>query len=422
MPMVGKSDYRSIRQEFKLVGKDCPLLQKQVYGKPLVYLDNAAMTQMPRQVVEAMVDFYFNFNSNVHRGIHYLSEEATNAYERARAEVASFLSAPRAECIIFTRNTTEGLNLVAYSWARKKLKKGDEILLSIMEHHSNLVPWQQIAKEVGAELVYVHLTSEGLLDMAEFERKLTERVKLVAITHMSNVLGTIVPLSEVVRMAHSVGAIVVADGAQAAAHIPVNLTELDVDFYAVSGYKMLGPTGIGALYGRAELLDEMEPFNFGGSMISHVGKHESRWAEIPQKFEAGTPNIGGAIGFSVALNYLKKFGMEKLKRREQELIKYAFEKLSEVAGLRILGPPPEHRGGIISFVMEGIHAHDLVTVLDQEGIAVRAGHHCAEPLHDYLGISASTRASFYLYNMEYDVDALVKALNIARKVFGYVSA
>lgn len=405
------------------MAEDCPLLQKQVYGKPLVYLDNAAMTQMPRPVVEAMVNFYYNFNANVHRGIHRLSEEATDAYESARANIARSINAPSPKTVIFTRNSTEGLNLVAYTLGRKILAEGDEILLSIMEHHSNLVPWQQIAKEKGAKLVYIYLTPEGLLDLEQMEKELARgRAKIVAITHMSNVLGTIVPLERVVTLAHDAGAIVVVDGAQGAAHIGVDVSATDVDFYAFSGYKMLGPTGIGVLFGKLELLEEMPPFNFGGSMIKHVELYDSSWADLPQKFEGGTPNIGGAIGLSAALDYINKFTMEKVHERELELTKYAMERLADIPGLKVYGPPPEKRGGIISFTMEGIHAHDIATILDQEGVAVRAGHHCAEPLHNYLGIPASARASFYIYNLEYDVDALISALKAAHKVFGYVPA
>ncbi len=416
------SNYKFIPREFKLVAEDCPLLQRQVYGKPLVYLDNAAMTQMPKQVVEAMVKFYYNFNANVHRGIHYLSEEATDAYENARKNVASFINAPHPSNVIFTKNSTESINLIAYTWARKFLAPRDEVLLSIMEHHSNLVPWQQIAKEVGAKLVYIYLTNDGLVDLEDIEKKLKSgRVKLITITHMSNVIGTIVPLEEVVKLGHDNGAIVVVDGAQGAAHLGVDVKGLDVDFYAFSGYKMLGPTGIGVLYGKAKHLDEMPPFNFGGSMIRSVGLYESTWAEPAQKFEGGTPNIGGAIGLSAAIDYLRAFSMEKLHRREQELLHYCFERLKTVPGLRIYGPPPDKRGGIISFSIEGIHPHDISTILDREGVAVRAGHHCAEPLHDYLGISSSVRVSFYLYNQEYEIDALIDALMVARRVFGYVS-
>jgi len=419
--MSKRNNLRAVRQEFKLVAEDCPLLQKQTYGKPLTYLDNAAMTQMPRQVVEAMVHFYYNFNANVHRGIYRLSEDATDAYEKARLNISRFLGASSPETIVFTRNSTESINLVAYAWGRNNLKDGDEIVLSIMEHHSNLVPWQQIAKQVGAKLRYVYLTPEGLLDLEELEKACKSgRVKLVAITHMSNVLGTVVPVDEVVRIAHNAGALVLVDGAQGAAHLPVNVSELDVDFYCCSGYKMLGPTGIGVLYGRASLLESMPPFNFGGSMIRHVELYETTWAELPQKFEGGTPNIGGAIGLSAAVDYLNKFGIERLHHREQELLKYAFDVLNDVPGIQIYGPPPEKRGGIIAFNLEGIHAHDLVSILDQEGVCLRAGHHCAEPLHDYLGIPASARASFYLYNQEYDIDALVKGLHTARKVFALV--
>ncbi len=420
--MAKGGNYKSIRREFKFVAEDCPVLQKQVYGKPLTYLDNAAMTQMPRQVVEAMVNFYYNFNANVHRGIHRLSEEATDAYENARANIAKFIGA-RPETVIFTRNSTESINLVAYSWGRTNLREGDEVLLSIMEHHSNLVPWQQIAKEKGAKLVYVYLNEDGTLDLRQYKEALESgRVRIVAITHMSNVLGTVVPLEVVIRMAHNAGAIVLADGAQGVAHFGVDVTQLDVDFYVFSGYKMLGPTGIGVLYGKRELLEEMPPFNFGGSMINHVGLYESAWAELPQKFEGGTPNIGGAIGLSAAVDYLLKLTIRRLREREKELLVYAMNRLAEIPGLKIYGPPAEMRGGIVSFVMDGIHPHDLASILDQEGVAIRAGHHCAEPLHTYLRIPATARASFCIYNQEYDVDALVSALLTARKVFGYVTA
>lgn len=416
--MVRQKNKHAVQRDFRLVAHDCPVLQRVVHGKRLVYLDNAAMTQMPRPVMEAMQAFYMHFNANVHRGIHHLSEEATDAYEEARKKVAQFLGAPRPESIVFTRNTTESLNLIAYSWAREHLREGDEILLSVMEHHSNLVPWQQIADEVGAKLVYIRLTPEGILDMEELRRQLSRRVKLVAITHMSNVLGTIVPVAEVIRLAHAVGAIAVVDGAQSAAHLPVDVTAMEADFFACSGYKMLGPTGIGVLYGRMELLEAMRPFNYGGSMIAHVELESSTWAEVPQKFEGGTPNIGGAIGMAAAADYLQQFGMERVQAHDQQLLAYAFARLQQVDGLTIYGPPPQQRGGIIAFSLEGIHPHDVATILDREGVAVRAGHHCAEPLHNYLGISASARASFYIYNREEDIDQLVQALHSVKEVFG----
>jgi len=416
--MNAEKNRHAIERDFRLVADDCPVLQHVVHGKRLVYLDNAAMTQMPRPVMEAMQAFYTHYNANVHRGIHYLSEKATDAYEEARDKVARFLGAPEAESIVFTRNATESLNLVAYSWARENLHAGDEVLLSVMEHHSNLVPWQQMADEVGAKLIYIGLTPEGLLDMEELRQRLTPRVKLVAITEMSNVLGTIVPVAGIIRLAHEVGAIAVIDGAQSAAHLPVSVSELDADFYACSGYKMLGPTGIGALYGRMELLQKMRPFNYGGSMIGHVELARTTWAEVPQKFEGGTPNIGGAIGMAAAADYLTRFGMERVRAHDQKLLAYAFPRLREVPGLTSYGPPPERRGGIIAFTLAGVHPHDIATILDREGVAVRAGHHCAEPLHHYLGISASVRASFYIYNREEDVDQLVQALHKVKEVFG----
>ena len=416
--MIRQNNQHAIERDFRLVVDDCPVLQRFVHGKRLVYLDNAAMTQMPRPVMEAMQAFYTRFNANVHRGIHRLSEEATDAYEDARGKVARFLGAPQPESVIFTRNATESLNLVAYSWARENLQGGDEILLSVMEHHSNLVPWQQMADEAGAKLVYVGLTSQGMLDMDELAQKLTSRVKLVAITHMSNVLGAIVPVAEIVNLAHAVGAIVAVDGAQSAAHLPVNVAAMGADFFACSGYKMLGPTGIGVLYGRMELLEAMRPFNYGGSMIAHVELEKSTWAEVPQKFEGGTPNIGGAIGMAAAADYLARLGMQRVQAHDQKLLAYAFPRLQEIPGLTIYGPPPEQRGGIIAFTLKDIHPHDIATILDKEGVASRAGHHCAEPLHHYLGIPASARASFYIYNREHDIDALVSALLVARKVFG----
>lgn len=396
---------------------DFPILQRQVHGVPLIYLDNTASTQKPVQVLDAMDQYYRRLHANVHRGVHTLSEEATAAYENARLHVARFINAPNPKQVIFTRNTTESLNLVAYSWGRANLKPGDEVLITEMEHHSNIVPWQLICEMTGATLRYVPITPGGELDEDALARELTERTKVFAFAAMSNVLGTINPVVELAARAHAVGAIVVVDGAQSVPTLATDVQAFDVDFLAFSGHKMLGPTGIGVLYGRRKLLEEMPPFMGGGDMIREVKMSGSRWNELPYKFEAGTPAIAETIGLGAAVDYLSSLGMDWVLEHERELTAYAWNRLQEVEGLRILGPEPSRRGGLLAFVLGDIHPHDIAAILDQDGIAVRAGHHCAQPIHDRYGLPATTRASFYVYNTEEEVDRLVLALYKAKALF-----
>jgi cysteine desulfurase / selenocysteine lyase len=395
------------------VRADFPILNQEVRpGVPLIYFDNAASSQKPRQVIDAMSDYYLRYNSNVHRGIHKLSEEATEAYEGARKRIARFINAGSHKEIIYTRNTTESLNLVAYAWGRANLKPGDVVLSTVMEHHSNIVPWQILRDQIGFDLKFVPLTADGRLDMDVFFSMLDKRVKLVTIMHMSNVLGTIQPVREIVDAAHAVGALVLVDGAQSVPHMPVDVQALDADFFAFSGHKMLGPTGIGILYGKRAILQSMPPFMGGGDMILRVELEKSQWNDLPHKFEAGTPAIAEAIGFGAAVDYLSQVGMEKVHAHEKALTIYALDRLSEVTGLRVIGPAdPESRGGLVSMVMEKLHPHDIAEVLNHYGVAVRAGHHCAMPLHQYYNIVATTRASFYLYNTFEEIDTLVEALN-----------
>ncbi len=400
------------------VAEEFPILSRQVRGKRLVYLDNAATTQKPRRVIEALIGYYQRYNANVHRGIHTLAEEATAAYERARDAVARFLGGLPREEVIFTRGTTESINLVARSWARNELKPGDRILLTRMEHHANLVPWLMVAKWTGAEIRYIPLDGEGRLDLSRLDVLLTPRTKLVALTQMSNVLGTINPVEEIARAAKRRGAVVLVDGAQGAPHMPVDLMSLGVDFYAFSGHKMLGPTGIGVLWGRAGLLEKMEPFNAGGEMIGEVTFESATWAELPHKFEGGTPNIAGAIGLEAAIEYLEALGMEAVRRHEVELTRLALDTLLALGFVTIYGPKDvRSRGGAVSFTVDGVHPHDLATILDTRGVAIRAGHHCAQPLHDLLGVNATARASFYLYNTREDVEAFAGALRDAKEMF-----
>ncbi|HEY76534.1 MAG TPA: cysteine desulfurase [Thermoflexia bacterium] len=400
------------------IRRDFPILCRQVHGKPLVFLDSAASSQKPLQVLAAMEETYRQCYANVHRGVYTLSEEATCSYEEARDKVASFINARAREEIIFTRNTTESINLVAYTWGRTHIGPGDRILLTEMEHHSNIVPWQLLAQEKGAELVYLPITDEGFLDLDRLDDLLDERVKLVAFTMMSNVLGTIIPVKEIVEKAHQVGAIALVDGAQAVPHMPVDVQDLGCDFLAFSGHKMCGPTGIGVLYGREELLEEMPPFLGGGDMIRRVELDHSTWNDLPWKFEAGTPAIVEGIGLGAAVDYLTEIGMEAIAAHEQEVVAYAMERLSALPGLKIVGPPAEHRGGVIAFTFRNIHPHDLAHLLDLEGIAVRAGHHCAQPLHRRLGLVATTRASFYLYNTSEEADRLAEALEKVARIVG----
>ena len=397
---------------------DFPILQRQVHGHPLTYLDNTATTQKPVQVLDAMDHYYRRLHANVHRGVHTLSEEATTAYENARLHVARFINANPKE-VIFTRNTTESLNLVAYSWGRANLKPGNEVLITEMEHHSNIVPWQLVCEMTGATLRYVPITSSGELDEDALEQLLTERTKVFAFTAMSNVLGTINPVAELVARAHGVGAIAVVDGAQSVPTLTTDVQALDADFLAFSGHKMLGPTGIGVLYGKRKLLEAMPPFLGGGDMIREVKMSGSRWNELPYKFEAGTPAIAETIGLGAAVDYLGGVGMDWVLEHERKLTTYAWSRLQEVEGLRILGPEPNRRGGLLAFVLGDIHPHDIAAILDQDGIAVRAGHHCAQPIHDHYGLPATTRASFYIYNTEEEVDRLVLALYKAKAIFDF---
>jgi cysteine desulfurase / selenocysteine lyase len=420
------------------VRADFPILTRQVHGKRLVYLDNAATSQKPEAVIRAMDDYYRTYNANIHRGVHTLAEEATEAYEAARRKVGRFINAYSPREVVFTRNTTEAINLVANSWGRANLREGDVIVLSIMEHHSNLVPWQLLAQSTGARLEFIALDAEGrlLLDgpapetLSDWglplDRILEQwgaRVKLVAVSGMSNVLGTINPVAEIAGRAHALGALLLVDGAQSVPHLPVDVQALDADFLAFSGHKMLGPTGIGVLWARKSILQAMPPFQGGGDMIKSVHLRSSEWNDVPHKFEAGTPNVADAIGLGAAVDYLAGLGMADVHAHEQAVAAYALQRLPEVPDLQIYGPPAAQRGGVVTFnlIRDGellIHPHDLATILDREGVAVRAGHHCAQPLMDYFGVPATARASAYVYNTEDEVDRLVEALCKARAVFG----
>jgi cysteine desulfurase/selenocysteine lyase len=407
-----------LRYDIEAIRADFPILQRRVNGHPLVYLDNAATSQKPRQVIDALVQYYEFTNANVHRGLHTLAEEATEAYESARAKVARFIGA-EPESVVFTRNTTEAINLVAYAWGLANLKSGDRIVLSEMEHHSNIVPWQLIARITGAHLHYVPFTPEGELDMDALDEALRYEPKLVAITHVSNVLGTINPVEEITRKAHAVGAKVLVDGAQAVPHKPVDVAQIGCDFYAFSGHKMLAPTGIGALYARRELLEEMPPFLGGGSMIRRVTHEYSTWADIPTKFEAGTPNIADGIAFGAAVDYLQQVGIEAIQQHEQRLTAEALRLLEAEEDIVIYGPrDPRRRCGLVSFNFKHVHPHDVAQILDKRGIAIRAGHHCCQLIMRRLDVTATARASFYLYNTMEEIHAFVGALDDVRKVFG----
>ncbi|MDB4867330.1 MAG: cysteine desulfurase [Cohnella sp.] len=395
-----------------------PILHQEINGHPLVYLDNAATTQKPRAVLEAIRKYYEWDNANVHRGVHTLGSRATDAYEGAREKVARFLNAASMREIIFTRGTTSSLNLVASGYARTMLREGDEIVITPMEHHSNLIPWQQAARVTGATLKYIPLQPDGTIRLADVEDTVTERTKIVAITYVSNVLGTINPIAEIAKIAHRKGAIIVVDGAQSTPHLKVDVQALDVDFYAFSGHKMLAATGIGALYGKAQLLERMEPVEFGGEMIDFVELYESTWKDLPWKFEGGTPIIAGAVSLGAAIDFLEQVGLDQIDAHEKKLTRYAFERLSAIDGLTIYGPR-EERAGLVTFNLGDVHPHDVATVLDTEGIAVRAGHHCCQPLMRWLNVSATARASFYLYNTEQDVDRLADALVKTKEFFGY---
>ena len=401
-----------------LIRKDFPILGREVRpGVPLVYLDSTATTQKPLAVLQAMDEFYRHNNANIHRGVHTLAEEATGMYEQARERVADFIHAYSSSEIVFTRNATESINLVAYTWARANLKPGDVVILTEMEHHSNLVPWQQLAAERGVSLEFIPVTSQGLLDLDIYQSLLKLEPKLVAFSGMSNVLGTINPAAEIIRLAHAAGALTLVDGAQSVPHLPVDVRDLDVDFLAFSAHKMLGPTGIGALYAKARLLEDMPPFLGGGDMIKTVHLRSFSHNDVPHKFEAGTPAIAEAVGFGAAVDYLNRIGMEAVAAHEQEMIVYALERLEEIPGVQVLGPAAEKKGGVAAFTLEGVHPHDVAQIVDRYGVAVRAGHHCAQPLHEKFGISATTRASFYIYSMKEEVDKLVAGIYQVKEIF-----
>ena len=405
------------------IREDFPILSRKVHcDKPLVYLDNAATSQKPRSVIDALSHYYEHYNANIHRGIHALSEQASDEFEDARERVASFIGSGDPNEVIFVRNTTEALNLVAQAWGRANIRPGDEIVLSEMEHHSNLVPWQLLAQEKGANLKFFRIDDNGEIDPGQIEDLIGERVKVVSLTHMSNVLGTINPVELAAKQAHEVGALMVVDGAQSVPHLPVDVAEMGCDFLAFSGHKMLGPMGVGVLWGRAELLEAMGPFLGGGSMIREVFLDRSTWNELPWKFEAGTPDVADVIALTAAVDYLESVGMDAIRRHEMEIASYAIRALTDLDGVRIYGPQdPSRRGGVVAFNYLDIHPHDIGTIVDREGVAIRAGHHCCQPLMRRLGVAATCRASFYLYNTESETDVLVDALKQARELFGSVA-
>ena len=397
---------------------DFPVLDQQVNGERLAYLDNAATAQKPKQVVDTLVHFYEHDNANVHRGVHTLAERATAEYEEARKKVQHFINAADNKEIIFTKGCTDDLNLVASTYGEQNIHEGDEIVISIMEHHSNLIPWQQLAIKKHAVLKYIELTPEGTLDMDDAKKKITDKTKIVAVAHASNVLGVVNPIKELAKLAHEHGAVFVGDGAQSVPHMPVDVQDLDVDFYAFSGHKMMGPTGIGVLYGKADLLRQMPPYQYGGEMISSVHRDRTEFADIPFKFEAGTQSIAGAIALGTAVDYLEKVGMENVVAKEQELVDYVLPKLEALPYVTVYGPQdPKKHTGVIAFNMDNLHPHDVATALDAEGVAVRAGHHCAQPLMEALGVSATSRASFYFYNTKEDADQLIKAIKATKEFF-----
>lgn len=398
-----------------------PILNQEINGHPLVYLDSAATSQKPVQVIEALKHYYESDNSNVHRGVHTLGNRATEKYEGAREKVQKFINAPSTEEIVFVRGTTTALNLVAQSYGRANVEEGDEIVITYMEHHSNIIPWQQLAKERGAVLKYIELEEDGTISLEQVRAAITERTKIVSMVYVSNVLGTMNPVKEVAEIAHGVGAVMVVDGAQAAPHLKIDVQELDCDFFAFSGHKMVGPTGIGVLYGKKALLNEMEPVEFGGEMIDFVGLYDSTWKELPWKFEGGTPIIAGAVGLGAAIDFLNEVGLNEIEKHEHQMAAYAMEKMNGIDGLQIYGPKdPGKRAGIVTFNLNDVHPHDVATVLDMSGIAVRAGHHCAQPLMKWLEVTATARASFYLYNDESDIDRLVEGLRSAKEYFNDV--
>ena len=399
--------------------KDFPILKETVNGKRLAYLDSTATSQKPQQVIDVLEDYYKRYNSNVHRGVHTLGSLATDGYEGARETVRRFIHAPYFEEIIFTRGTTASINLVAHSYGDANVEAGDEIVVTQMEHHANIVPWQQLAKRKNATLKFIPMTDSGELTLEAVKETITDKTKIVAVAHVSNVLGTINDVKSIAQIAHEHGAIISVDGAQSVPHMKVDVQDLDVDFYSFSGHKMLGPTGIGVLYGKRELLNQMEPIEFGGDMIDFVGLYESTWTDLPTKFEAGTPLIAQAIGLKAAIEYLENIGFDAIHAHEAEITAYAYEKMSEIEGIDIYGPDKDKRAGIITFNLKDVHPHDVATALDTEGVAVRAGHHCAQPLMKWLNVSSTARASFYIYNTKEDVDQLVEGLKQTKEFFTY---
>ncbi|MBC1350123.1 cysteine desulfurase [Listeria welshimeri] len=405
--------------DIQKIRADFPILDQEINEKPLAYLDNAATSQKPKQVIEALTHYYEFDNANVHRGVHTLAARATDAYESARVKVAKFIHAREVAEIIFTRGTTSAINLVVDSYAEANIEAGDEIVISYLEHHSNLIPWQQLAKRKGAVLKYIELEEDGTISVEQAKKKIGEKTKIVALAHVSNVLGTITPIKEIAAIAHKFGAVILVDGAQAVPHMEVNVVDLDADFYAFSGHKMMAPTGIGALYGKRELLDAMEPTEFGGEMIDFVELYDSTWKELPWKFEAGTPIIGGAIALGAAIDYLAEVGLANIHAHEQALASYAIEEMSKIDGITIYGPKDaSKRCGLVTFNLEGAHPHDIATILDEDGIAIRAGHHCAQPLMKWLDVSSTARASFYIYNTKEEIDALIDGLKLTKEYFG----
>ena len=399
--------------------KDFPILNQKVNNNRLAYLDTTATSQTPTQVIDVIADYYKRYNSNVHRGVHTLGSLATDGYENARETVRRFINAKYFEEIIFTRGTTASINMVAHSYGDANISEGDEIVVTEMEHHANIVPWQQLAKRKNASLKFIPMTDDGELTIENIKATINDNTKIVAITHVSNVLGTINDIKAITDIAHEHGAIVSVDGAQAAPHMDLDMQSLDVDFYSFSGHKMLGPTGIGVLYGKRALLDEMEPVEFGGDMIDFVEKYDASWADLPTKFEAGTPLIAQAIGLAEAIRYIENLGFDAIQAHEHELTTYAYDKMSEIEGIEIYGPPKDRRAGVITFNMTDVHAHDVATAVDTEGVAVRAGHHCAQPLMKWLNQSSTARASFYIYNTKEDIDQLVESLNQTKEFFSY---
>lgn len=405
--------------DIQKIRADFPILDQEINEKPLAYLDNAATSQKPKQVIEALTHYYEFDNANVHRGVHTLAARATDAYESARVKVAKFIHAREVAEIIFTRGTTSAINLVVDSYAEANIEAGDEIVISYLEHHSNLIPWQQLAKRKGAVLKYIELEEDGTISVEQAKKTISEKTKIVALAHVSNVLGTITPIREIAAIAHEFGAVILVDGAQAVPHMEVNVVDLDADFYAFSGHKMMAPTGIGALYGKRELLDAMEPTEFGGEMIDFVELYDSTWKELPWKFEAGTPIIGGAIALGAAIDYLAEVGLANIHAHEQALASYAIEEMSKIDGITIYGPKDaSKRCGLVTFNLEGAHPHDIATILDEDGIAIRAGHHCAQPLMKWLDVSSTARASFYIYNTKEEIDALIDGLKLTKEYFG----